>query len=122
MYILPPTTTGSKINHTTFLVIQIPSHWVAYSYSPSPSLSPQENTSEFLININMKNQEVELHNALSSLTVLELRIQNESKKWTSAFFSHAESEKMMDKVCGEKYHVFCICCLSASPAVWYILF
>lgn len=70
-YLPPPT--DSKINHTIFLVIRIPSHWAAYSYSRSPPLSPQDNTSEFLISMNVKNQEVEVHNALSLLTVLELK-------------------------------------------------
>lgn len=77
-YLPPPT--DSKINHTTFLVILIPSHWFANSYSPSPLLSPQDNISEFLINMNVKNQEVEVHNALSSLTVLEHKKRSEWKQ------------------------------------------
>lgn len=77
-YLPPPT--DSKINHTTFLVIRIPSRWAAYSYSPSAPLSPQDNTSESLINMNVTNQEVEVHNALSLLTVLELTWSSEWKQ------------------------------------------
>lgn len=90
LYILPSTTHRFWDWPYTFLVILTPFHWLAYSYCPSSPLSPTQH-SELLLNMKVKNQEVEMHNALSSLTVWELKLRSEwGEKMDITFFLQSQ--------------------------------
>lgn len=66
------------------------------------TFKPPDNASEFLINMRVKNWEVQVHNALPSLTVLDSNWGQSEGKNGHQLFSIRESEKMMDRAAGGK--------------------